>query len=454
MFLSLNRKKGRRRIKRTKSSSSEEEGEKSTRKQIRKVIGRSELSKMTIRAEKEEKERKARLMEKQKKYNQIFTEQTNATVEKLVLDFDEETKEEILKVDQKIVDNLKPHQASGIQFMWDACFESVKRSKDSKGSGCILAHCMGLGKTLQVIALTHTLIMNSEKTGVERALIVCPLNTVLNWKSEYEKWMPNENDIDIYELVSCKSNVDRQYAVQCWFQDGGVFIIGYNMFRTLSNPDNKRIPKKIRKTFQEGFLDPGPHIVICDEGHLLKNEKTNLSVAMNRIKTQRRIVLTGTPLQNNLKEYFCMVQFIKPNLLGTYKEYLNRFVNPITNGQYTDSTPRDIELMRKRSHVLHKMLDGVVQRRDYSVLQPYLPPKHEYVLFVNLAEIQVRLYQHYMDHYARQGDGGKSSYLFADFQAFQRICMHPRVLKDKSIEDRNKMMFRVRTSTKFYDFFV
>lgn len=105
----------------------------------------------------------------------------------------------------------------------------------------------------------------------------------------------------------------------------------------------------------------GADLVVCDEGHLLKNEKTSLSIAMNKIKTLRRIVLTGTPLQNNLKEYYCMVQFVRPNLLGTYKEYLNRFVNPITNGQYTDSTPHDIAIMRKRSHVLHKMLDGIVQ---------------------------------------------------------------------------------------------
>lgn len=101
--------------------------------------------------------------------------------------------------------------------------------------------------------------------------------------------------------------------------------------------------------------------MVCDEGHLLKNEKTSLSIAMNRLNSLRRIVLTGTPLQNNLKEYFCMVQFVKPSLLGTYKEYLNRFVNPITNGQYTDSTEHDINIMRKRSHVLHKMLDGIVQ---------------------------------------------------------------------------------------------
>jgi len=90
---------------------------------------------------------------------------------------------------------------------------------------------------------------------------------------------------------------------------------------------------------------------------------------------------------------YCMVQFVKPNLLGTYNEYMNRFVNPITNGQYTDSTQRDIQIMKRRSHVLHKLLNGCVQRRDYNVLAPFLPPKHEYVVFIRLTELQCILYK-------------------------------------------------------------
>lgn len=88
-----------------------------------------------------------------------------------------------------------------------------------------------------------------------------------------------------------------------------------------------------------------------------------------------------------------MVQFVKPNLLGKYNEYLNRFVNPITNGQYTDSTPYDTQMMKRRSHILHKLLDGCVQRKDYSVLAPFLPPKQEYVLYVRLTKLQVDLYK-------------------------------------------------------------
>lgn len=86
-------------------------------------------------------------------------------------------------------------------------------------------------------------------------------------------------------------------------------IMGYDMFRNLSS-DNKRIKKKQRETFQAGLVEPGPDLVICDEGHLLKNSKTSLSKAVNRIRTLRRIVLTGTPLQNNLNEckcFYCLI---------------------------------------------------------------------------------------------------------------------------------------------------
>ncbi|KAB0803719.1 hypothetical protein PPYR_00689 [Photinus pyralis] len=325
--------------------------------------------------------------------------------------------------------------------MWDTCYESVERAKSTAGSGCILAHCMGLGKTLQVIALTHTLLTNDEITNVKNVLVVCPLNTVLNWDSEYKRWLRDVEgpEINVFEMVSSKNNA-REFVVEDWYKEGGVLIIGYDMFRNLTNPTNKRLKKKAREIFQRGLVNPGPDLVVCDEGHLLKNEKTNLSIAMNRIRSVRRIVLTGTPMQNNLKEYYCMVQFVKPNLLGTYKEYINRFVNPITNGQYTDSTPHDINIMRKRSHVLHTMLDGIVQRKDYCVLTPYLPPKHEYVLFLKLTPVQIKLYQHYKSNFSQKPSEGKikSSFLFKDFQQFQRICTHPRVLLMKSREVQAK----------------
>lgn len=191
-------------------------------------------------------------------YNQIFDAESlkKSTVDKIVLDFDENTEKELLTVHKDLVKHLKPHQAAGIKFMWDACFESLERAR-KVGSGCILAHCMGLGKTLQVVTLTHTLLMNSNKTGVERVMIVCPLNTVLNWVDEFKKWLPKSSNFEVFEIVSHKQNSGRQFIVNEWFNEGGALIIGYDMFRNLANENNKRLSKKMRADFQRALVDPG-----------------------------------------------------------------------------------------------------------------------------------------------------------------------------------------------------
>ena len=176
---------------------------------------------------------------------------------------------------------------------------------------------------------------------------------------------------------------------------------------------------------------------MCDEGHLLKNEKSAINKAVNRISTRRRIVLTGTPLQNNLKEYFEMVNFVKPLLLGTRKEFSNRFVNPIVNGQHADSTDRDVRVMRKRSFILNDLLKGCMQRLDYNVLVPYLQPKLEYVLSISMTELQKKLYKFYLENFAKAGqisdegklEGGKKGGLFYDVQQLSRIWNHPFILE-------------------------
>ena len=234
-------------------------------------------------------------------------------------------------------------------------------------------------------------------------MVICPVNTVKNWHDEYDKWLTGDLELDVYEMSKEKDNWGRADRLQQWFREGGVLIIGYEMFRNLVNEKNNKFKKKQREIFNSCLLDPGPDLVVCDEGHLLKNEKSAINKAVNRISTLRRIVLTGTPLQNNLKEYFEMVNFVKPLLLGTRKEFSNRFVNPIVNGQHADSTERDVRVMKKRSFILNDLLKGCMQRLDYNVLVPYLQPKHEYVLSISMTDLQKKLYKYYLENFAKAG---------------------------------------------------
>ncbi|XP_017052637.2 transcriptional regulator ATRX homolog [Drosophila ficusphila] len=432
-------KKKRKRIK--KNSSGESDGDddkqKNKRKHIRKIIKTKDLDLTTKEAAKEEDDRRKRIEDRQKLYNRIFVKSESVEINELVLDFDEDSKKALLQVDKGLLKKLKPHQVAGVKFMWDACFETLKESQEKPGSGCILAHCMGLGKTLQVVTLSHTLLINTRRTGVDRVLVISPLSTVNNWAREFTSWMKfaNRNDIEVYDISRYKDKPTRIFKLNEWFNEGGVCILGYDMYRILANEKAKGLRKKQREQLMQALVDPGPDLVVCDEGHLLKNEKTSISKAVTRMRTKRRIVLTGTPLQNNLREYYCMIQFVKPNLLGTYKEYMNRFVNPITNGQYTDSTDRDLRLMKHRSHILHKLLEGCIQRRDYSVLAPYLPPKHEYVVYTTLSELQQKLYGYYMTTHREQSGSdvcGKGARLFQDFQDLRRIWTHPMNLRVNS----------------------
>ena len=148
-------------------------------------------------------------------------------------------------------------------------------------------------------------------------------------------------------------------------------------------------------------MRPGPDLVICDEGHRIKNSHASISQALKQMRTKRRVVLTGYPLQNNLMEYWCMVDFVRPNYLGTKTEFCNMFERPIQNGQCIDSTEADIKLMRYRAHVLHSLLVGFVQRRSHTVLQTALPQKEEYVLLIRMTTFQRKLYETFMNEVVR-----------------------------------------------------
>lgn len=215
---------------------------------------------------------------------------------------------------------------------------------------------------------------------------------------------------------SHKTMTARAKVIQEWQSSGGVLLIGYELYRQLSLKKPNKAKRKRGQPFKDtvdveeedknkGLLDemhsslvnPGPDLVICDEGHRIKNSHASISMALKQMRTKRRIVLTGYPLQNNLLEYWCMVDFVRPNYLGTKSEFCNMFERPIQNGQCIDSTPQDIRLMRYRAHVLHALLEGFVQRRSHSVLQMSLPRKEEYILLVRMTSHQRKLYDIFMN---------------------------------------------------------
>jgi RAD54-like protein 2 len=206
-------------------------------------------------------------------------------------------------------------------------------------------------------------------------------------------WLPEDESIDkyfkkesnddmkyrkfrLFAISEAKSITTRAKEILTWRKTGGVLLLGYEMYRilTLDNNKNKKdedmdpkILNDINSKVKEALIDPGPDLIVCDEGHRIKNCNAATSQALKKIKTKRRIVLTGYPLQNKLLEYWCMVDFVRPNYLGLKGEFVNMFERPITNGQCTDSTPHDRQQMKWRAHVLYQLLKGFVQRFGYLI---------------------------------------------------------------------------------------
>ncbi|VDN05329.1 unnamed protein product [Thelazia callipaeda] len=355
-------------------------------------------------------------------------------------------------------DVLQPHQLGGIRFMYSNIIESVKDYANSPGFGCILAHAMGLGKTIQIIAFTDIFVRT---TNAKKVLIIVPVNTIQNWYSEFEKWLPDkviEAEGNIRPFVvwllgdAMKTNEQRAQLLQEWHIKGGVLLIGYDMFRLLVQvKPKKRICAKSNKKIWEvvdlekeelgaltvsaarkALLDPGPDLVVCDEGHRIKNERTGIAAALNAIRTRRRIVLTGYPLQNNLMEYYCMVDFVRPSYLGSKKEFSAMFEKPIKNGLCIDSTPSDLKIARQRTHVLVDLLKGFVQRRTHHLLKNILPPSYEFVLLLRKSPIQRILYRAFLQ-YAQNEINVSGTALFNPLKAFvvcSKIWNHPDILYD------------------------
>ncbi|KAL1021367.1 hypothetical protein UPYG_G00012390 [Umbra pygmaea] len=358
---------------------------------------------------------------------------------------------------------VKPHQVGGIRFLYDNLVESLEHFETSSGFGCILAHSMGLGKTLQVISFIDVLLRHTKANTV---LAIVPVNTLQNWLAEFNIWLPpadalpdgidpahfSPRTFKVHILNDeHKTTATRARVISDWSRDGGVLLMGYEMYRLLSlkksfvagrkkkskkpqgpmviNLDEEDRQQELLQGIQKALLRPGPDVVICDEGHRIKNCHASTSQALKNISTRRRVVLTGYPLQNNLIEYWCMVDFVRPDFLGTRQEFSNMFERPILNGQCVDSTPQDIQLMRYRSHVLHSLLEGFVQRRGHDVLRDQLPSKEEHVILVRLSPLQRALYTEFMNRFREAGNSGWLS--LNPLKAFSVCCKiwnHPDVL--------------------------
>ena len=231
------------------------------------------------------------------------------------------------------------------------------------------------------------------KPFIFRVLILAPVNVVFNWKAEFDLWLPNDyvknrdNKLHYCVISGGGSKDDTKGDLNRWANKGGVCIMGYEQF----------ISNQAQDQFKSMLAKPGPDMVVLDEAHRIKDDTSKLYKALQMLRTKRRIALTGSPLQNNLLEYYHMVNFVKPSYLNRKKHFIRYFVEPIKEGEGVEASREAKKYMKGRLHVLSKKLALIVHRKDISHLTRSLQPKREFILLVKLSPFQQYLYKVYLE---------------------------------------------------------
>ncbi|BGO94509.1 hypothetical protein NBRC10512_000312 [Rhodotorula toruloides] len=275
-------------------------------------------------------------------------------------------------IDPILGDKLRDHQKEGVAFMYE-CVMGMRTA----GQGCILADDMGLGKTIQAITLIWTMLKQNpyqgDKTGVvDRAMIVCPVTLIKNWSQEIRKWLGRDR-LRVY--VADSQHPVRTFATS---KNYDVLIVGYEKIRDCAD-DVK-------------FAQPPVGLIICDEGHRLKSEKAKTTQALQSLSCMRRVILSGTPIQNNLGEFFAMMDFVNPGLFNDANYFKRSFEAPILASRQPNATAKAKKAGEEAFELLTSMQRNFVLRRTNEVILKHLPPKLEYTVFIRPTKLQVDLY--------------------------------------------------------------
>eukprot|EP00195_Chlamydomonas_chlamydogama_P012357 CAMPEP_0202906302 /NCGR_PEP_ID=MMETSP1392-20130828/38231_1 /ASSEMBLY_ACC=CAM_ASM_000868 /TAXON_ID=225041 /ORGANISM="Chlamydomonas chlamydogama, Strain SAG 11-48b" /LENGTH=1035 /DNA_ID=CAMNT_0049594745 /DNA_START=120 /DNA_END=3227 /DNA_ORIENTATION=+ len=321
-------------------------------------------------------------------------------------------------VDNMLLKFLRPHQREGVQFM----FECVAGLRLVEGRGCILADDMGLGKTLQGITLLWSLVQHGhELLGgtplVQRAIIVCPTSLVSNWENECAKWLKGR----LTTMALCESARDDViFAINQFLHPANpykVLIISYETFRMHA------------ARFQgAGACD----LLICDEAHRLKNDTTLTNKALDSLLCRRRVLLSGTPLQNHLDEFYAMVDFCNPGVLGTTAEFRRTYESPILAGREPGASDEEVELGNERSMQLSALVNNFILRRTNALLSQHLPPKVVEVVCCRLTPLQQALYCHFLESKAARKllSGRGTTGVLSAITSLKKLCNHPKLIYD------------------------
>ncbi|KAL3062457.1 hypothetical protein OYC64_002293 [Pagothenia borchgrevinki] len=299
---------------------------------------------------------------------------------------------------------LKHYQVQGLEWMVSLYNNNLNG---------ILADEMGLGKTIQTIGLITYLMEHKRINGP--FLIIVPLSTLSNWVYELDKWSPSVVKVAYKGTPVLRRGLVPQLR-------SGKFNVLLTTYEYIIK--DKNILAKIRWKY-----------MIVDEGHRMKNHHCKLTQVLNtHYVAPRRLLLTGTPLQNKLPELWALLNFLLPTIFKSCNTFEQWFNAPFAmTGERVDLNEEETILIIRR---LHKVLRPFLLRRLKKEVESQLPEKVEYVVKCDMSAIQKVLYRHMQrgilltdgSEKDKKGKGGSKT-LMNTIMQLKKICNHPYIFQ-------------------------
>ncbi|XP_011075153.1 protein PHOTOPERIOD-INDEPENDENT EARLY FLOWERING 1 isoform X1 [Sesamum indicum] len=273
----------------------------------------------------------------------------------------------------------------------------------------ILADEMGLGKTIMTISLLAHLACEKGIWGPH--LIVVPTSVMLNWETEFLKWCPAFKILTYFGSAK-----ERRIKRQGWLKPNS-FHVCITTYRLVIQ-DSKVFKRKKWK------------YLILDEAHLIKNWKSQRWQTLLNFNSKRRILLTGTPLQNDLMELWSLMHFLMPHIFQSHQEFKDWFSNPIS-GMVEGQEKVNKEVVDR----LHNVLRPFILRRLKRDVEKQLPMKHEHVIYCRLSRRQRNLYEDFIASSETQATLASANFfgMISVIMQLRKVCNHPDLFEGRPI---------------------
>ncbi|KAI1082259.1 hypothetical protein F5B20DRAFT_29430 [Whalleya microplaca] len=309
----------------------------------------------------------------------------------------------------------------------------------------ILCDDMGLGKTLQTLCIVASDHYNRaeefKKTGgpdVRRlpSLIVCPPTLSGHWQQEIKTYAP------FLSVTAFVGPPAERRAKAALFASTDIVVTSYEVCRN----DTALLEKQ------------NWNYIVLDEGHLIKNPKAKISIAVKKLISNHRLILTGTPIQNNVLELWSLFDFLMPGFLGAEKVFLDRFAKPIAASRYSKASSKEQEAGALAIEALHKQVLPFLLRRLKEEVLDDLPPKILQNYYCDLSDLQRKLFEDFskrqskkLTEEAGRDDKEAKQHIFQALQYLRKLCNSPALVmtpNNKLYEDTQRLLSKQGTSVE------